>query len=77
MNKLTLKEFNSEYVLYQYQPEGRGECGNVIYYFSEGIAKIIKSAEENSRWHDDKAILKVEELVNKKNLPMELTQAWY
>ena len=77
MNKLILREFNLEYVLYEYQPEGRGECGEVIYCFDDKMAQIVKRAGENSAWHDDKAVLKVEEFVDKKNLPMEFIQAWY
>ena len=77
MNKLMLKEFNEDHLTYLYQPEGRGECGEVIYSFTDHAAKIAKRAEENSKWHDNKAIVKVEECVKKKNLPLELIQAWY
>ncbi|MDR2903454.1 MAG: hypothetical protein LBU77_02970 [Clostridiales bacterium] len=77
MNKLKLKEFNEQHIVYLYQPEGRGEFGEVVYEFAERTARITKRASENSTWHDNKAMVKVEECVNKKNLPMELTQAWY
>ena len=77
MNKLKLKEFNENYIIYLYQPEGRGEFGEVMYIFADKAAKITKRAEENSVWHDNKAVFKVEECVDKNNLPMELTQAWY
>lgn len=77
MNKLFLKEFNEKRIVYLYQPEGRGSYGEIEYNFDEKAAKITKRAEENSAWHDNKAIFKVEECVDKKNLPMELTQAWY
>ena len=77
MNKLKLKEFNENYIVYLYQPEGRGEFGEVVYSFSDKAAKITKRAEENSVWHDNKALLKVAECVEKKSLPLECTQAWY
>ena len=77
MNKLLLKEFSDERIVYLYQPEGRGEYGEVVYDFAEKEAKITKRASENSSWHDNKAIYKIKECVEKKNLPMEFTQAWY
>lgn len=77
MNKLTLKEFNANRIVYLYQPEGRGECGEVVYDFAENDVKITKQASEKSVWHDNKALYKVKECVEKKNLPMELIQAWY
>ena len=77
MNKLTLKEFNDERVVYLYQPEGKGECGEVVYVFADNEAKITKIAEEPSSWYSNKAILKVQECVKKNNLPIKFTQAWY
>ena len=77
MNKLKLKEFNEKYIVYLYQPEGRGDYGEVVYDFTDKTAKITKRAGENSIWHDNKAVSKVEECAEKKVLPMELVQAWY
>ena len=78
MNVLKLKEFNADYVLYQYQPEGRREFGEVILYFAEGVARILKCAGGESRSHDNMALAKIEELIEtKKSLPMEFIQAWY
>ena len=77
MNKLKLKEFNDEHIVYLYQPEGRGEYGEIVYAFSDGVAKIVKRASENSNWHDNKALLKVEECAQGSELPLDFTQAWY
>ncbi|MCL2772619.1 MAG: hypothetical protein FWD71_04640 [Oscillospiraceae bacterium] len=77
MNKFKLKEFNDEHVVYLYQPEGRGEWGEIIYVFADNEAKIIKRAEEASDWYANKAILKVEQCVRKNNLPIKCIQAWY
>jgi len=77
MNLLKLKEFTQDYLIYLYQPEGRGDWGEILYAFDEEKAEITKRASENSTWHDNHAIVKVEECVKKKNLPLELTNAWY
>jgi hypothetical protein len=78
MNKLTLKEYNNNYVVYLYQPEGKGGCGEVVYSFSEGAAIVRTLAEENSTWYANHAVRKIEEFVKKKrNLPLDYTQAWY
>jgi len=66
MNILILKEFNSNRVVYLYQPEGKGEFGEVLYDFAENDAKITKQAGEKSVWHDNKALYKVRECVEKK-----------
>ena len=77
MNELRLKEFNDERIVYLYQPEGRGECGEIVYFFSEAKAKIMKRAEEESDWYAYKAVFKIEECVQKNNLPIKFIQAWY
>ena len=78
MNLFKLKEFsNAERVIYLYQPEGRGEWGEVIYSFAEDSVTITKRAEEQSVTHDRMALNKVKEQVEKNNLPIEFTQAWY
>jgi len=77
MNRLKLKEYNNSHIVYLYQPEGKGEYGEIIYDFTDNEAKIIKKAEDESDWYANKAIVKVEECVKNKNLPMEFTQAWY
>jgi len=77
VNILKLKEFDKDHVVYLYQPEGRGEFGEVLFRFADNTAAVTKRAEENSDWYANKAIFKVKECVKKKNLPMDFIQAWY
>ena len=77
MNILELKEFTKERVIYLYQPEGKGECGEVAFIFTDGVAKLIKRAEEPSDWYANKALSKVEECAKGKELPLKFIQAWY
>jgi len=79
MNKLELKEYNDVYVRYLYTPEGKGEPGEIVYYFSDGAAKLEKRAEEDTAIgrYGYKATRKIEECVKENNLPIKFTQAWY
>ena len=78
MNLFKLKEFsNNERIVYLYQPEGRGEWGEVVYSYADDTIEIAKRAEENSITHDRMAITKVKERIEKNNLPITFTQAWY
>jgi len=77
MNVLKLKEFTDAHVVYLYQPEGKGEYGEVVYHFTDNEAKIAKMAEDTSNWHANKALSKVKECVGENNLPIQFTQAWY
>jgi hypothetical protein len=77
MNILILKEYSDDRIVYKYQPEGKGECGEVIYLFEDGTAKVARLAENESAWYSGMATRKVEEFVKKKNLPLDFTQAWY
>jgi hypothetical protein len=76
MNRFKLKEFNGERLIYLYQPEGRGEWGEVAYSFTEGMARLIRQAEENSIYYSNKALTKVEECAKGKALPIDFIQAW-
>jgi hypothetical protein len=78
VNRFQLKEFNNEErIVYLYQPEGKGEWGEVIYTYADNSTIITKRAEENSIMHDKMALAKVKERVEKNNLPIKFTQAWY
>ena len=78
MNLFKLKEFNNgDRIVYLYQPEGRGAWGEVVYTYADDTIKIAKRAEENSATHDRMALTKVKERVEKNNLPITFTQAWY
>jgi len=77
MNEFVLKEYTPDHVIYLYQPEGRGEWGEILYEFSNGTAKIIKRAGENSVWHDNHAIKKIKECAGENHLTKKFTQAWH
>ena len=77
MNILKRKEMNESFVLYSYQPEGKGKAGEVMYNFDEHAAKIVKRAEEASDWYANKALLKIIGLANNKEYPAKIMQAWY
>ena len=77
MNLFKLKEFtNDNRIVYLYQPEGRGDWGEVAYTFADDTIQIIKRAGEKSATHDRMALAKVKERVDKNNLPITFTQAW-
>ena len=78
MNELKLKEMNSERVVYFYQPDGKGERGEILYSFVDGKASVSKQSKDDEIGrYAHKAVEKVEECVKKNNLPLEFIQAWY
>jgi hypothetical protein len=79
MNILKLKEYSSGQIVYEYQPEGKGEVGEVFFDISKNEGKLLKRASEDSpaALYGQKALLKLEELVQKNNIPLQCTQAWY
>jgi hypothetical protein len=79
MNLLTLKEYSGGHLVYEYQPEGQGEAGEVFFDVPAKQGRLLKKAEGDSvtSSYGYKALLKVEELVQKNNIPLKCTQAWY
>jgi hypothetical protein len=79
MNLLKLKEYSAGRLVYEYQPEGRGESGEVFFDIPKMQGKLVKKAEGDSgtALYGQKALLKLEELVQKNNIPLQCTQAWY
>ena len=77
MNVFELKEFNKERVIYLYQPEGKGEFGEVSYDYVGNTARLLKKAGDASVWHANKALSKVAECAKGKELPLKFIQAWY
>jgi len=77
MNTFLLKEYTPDHLIYLYQPEGRGEWGEILFSFSNGTSKIIKRASENSTWHDNHALRQIEECAKEDHLSKKFTQAWY
>ena len=77
MNELVLKEMNENKIVYLYHPNGEKSFGEIEYLFSEKQAYILKQAEnDDSGYFAHKATRKVEECVNKNNLPLKFVQAW-
>ena len=78
MNFLKLERMDSREVRYLYQPEGKGDFGEIVYHFGSAVPTIIRVASQDvGTRYASKAAAKVSEFVMKKNLPMEYTQAWY
>lgn len=78
MNLLFLKGLDSNCIIYEYQPDGKGKKGQIIYDKLSGDMKVEKLAENDTdHYYAEKAMYKVKTFVSKKNLPMEYTQAWY
>lgn len=78
MNKLKLIEFNSEYIIYQYIPEDKGEPGEVAFSVLTGETAVKKRAQnDESGRYGHNAVRRVIEYIEKKNLPMYAVQAWY
>jgi hypothetical protein len=78
MNELVLKEMNQDRIVYLYQPEGKGECGEVVYLFSQKRATVEKRpCDDEFGRYAEKACLAVEKRVEKGTLPLKFIQAWY
>ena len=77
MNELVLIEFNSERIVYQYTPEGKGAPGRIAICLSTGEA-VIEERAQNDEFgrYGHNAMRRVNEYVAKKNLPMNAIQAW-
>jgi hypothetical protein len=79
MNLLKLKEYHDGRLIYEYLPEGKGESGEVLYDVANMRGQLLKKATGDSQAssYGQKALLKVEELVRRNNIPIQCTQAWY
>ncbi|GHU18484.1 hypothetical protein FACS1894163_10530 [Spirochaetia bacterium] len=79
MNLLKLKEYHDGTLVYEYQPEGKGESGEVLFDIANMQGRLLKKAADDSpaSGYGQKALLKVEELVQRNNIPIQCTQAWY
>lgn len=78
MNLLVLKIVNGDYIVYEYQPEGKGKSGLIKYNKSLGVAVVDEVAENDTDlYYANKAMIKVKNFVANNNLPMQYTQAWY
>jgi len=79
MNLLRLKQYSEGVLVYEYQPEGSGEYGEIFFDTKSMRGRLLKKAGEDSdtNIYGIKALSKVEELVQKNNIPLKCTQAWY
>ena len=48
MNLLLLKTLNNDYIVYEYQPEGKGKSGLIKYNKSLGVADVDEVAENDA-----------------------------
>lgn len=79
MNILTLKFFDDNVILYEYQPEGKGKKGLISYDKTNGQFQVRETAEadSNTKYYARMAQSKIANIIDKKNLPLECVQAWY
>jgi hypothetical protein len=79
MNILKLKEYSAGRLVYEYQPEGQGESGEVFFDIPKNEGKLLKRAAEDNpaALYGQKGLLKLEELIQKNNIPLQCTHAWY
>lgn len=65
-------------MVYEYQPEGRGDKGIIVYSFAEKTAYIQKAAaDDSSQYYARMAADAVTQIADKNNIPRVYTQAWY
>ena len=77
MNKLILKEYNDERIIYQYLPEDDGEPGEVVYDVRAKEASVIMRASKDLYGrYGHNASRKIEEYVGEDYLPINAYQAW-
>lgn len=78
MNVLTLKFFDDNVILYEYQPEGKGSKGIITYDKNNKTIEITQSSKEDTNnYYARMAKSKVASIVDTKSLPLECIQAWY
>lgn len=79
MNRLILSKVLNHQIFYLYQPEGKGDFGEVVYDRNTKTTDILKFASEDNENHSyaQKASFKVAQLVEENELPLDCVQAWY
>jgi len=77
MNKLTLKEYNTERVVYNYLPEDDGEPGVVAYDVkTQEITVISRASRDLHGRYAHNALRKIKEYIGEDYLPIKAIQAW-
>jgi len=79
MNKLKLKELTDTYVVYLFQPEGKGDWGEVRMNFADTEAQPVLFPHPGvlGVLYMNKALYAVEMRVMERDFPEAFTQAWY
>jgi hypothetical protein len=78
VNKLVLKEATQEYIIYLYQPEGRGDFGEVKLDLTNDSEDILsKPEEDDTGYYAHKAAYRIRQYVKENSFPLHSIQAWY
>ena len=78
MNELYLKNYSGSEMIYEYQPDGKGDKGIISYSFIDDVATIQKVAPgDQSQYYARMAMSAVKQIAKKNNIPRAYTQAWY
>jgi len=77
MNKLTLKEYNAERIVYLYFPEDEGEAGEIVYdTVTKQTTVVIRAPKDLYGKYGHNASRKVKEYISEDYLPIHAYQAW-
>ena len=77
MNELTLKEYNTERVVYLYLPEGDGVPGEVTYdNITKEATVIVRASKDEFGRYAHNALRKLKEYIGEDYLPIHAIQAW-
>ncbi|MFP3155503.1 hypothetical protein LQZ18_13950 [Lachnospiraceae bacterium ZAX-1] len=78
MNRLKLKEVNEDYVIYFYQPDGKGAYGEILVNIGDHEAEILtKPDSDRSGRYAFKATRAIIKCIDEQNFPPSFIQAWY
>ena len=78
MNELILKTYNENEMAYEYQPEGKGDKGIIVYSFDKKTASIEKIAlGDDNKYYARMATDAITQFALKNSIPRVYTQAWY
>lgn len=78
MNELFLKNYSDTEIVYEYQPDGKGDKGIISYSFDDKTVSIRKiAAGDSNQYYARMAMGAVKQIAAKNNIPKIYTQAWY
>ncbi|MDR1639456.1 MAG: hypothetical protein LBT59_07165 [Clostridiales bacterium] len=76
MNRLVLKVFDDEHVVYYYYPDGLGPCGEIEYIFGEDEPTILKLGNNDRGYFANKAMEFLDECIEWGMYPLRWLMAW-